>query len=114
MAAPMTDAEDDKPLDPAVEAVRRRLARLMVVSIGIMMIGLLAVLGAIVYKMQGASGDSGDRTISIPQGASIVDQSIGEGHLVLRIRMADGTEKLLFHRLEDGAKTGEWLVAPAP
>ena len=44
------NGDEDKPLDPMVENVRRRMMRLMVVSIGIMMIGLMAVLGSIVYK----------------------------------------------------------------
>ena len=45
------EIEEELPLDPATERVRKKMARLLVVSISIMMIGLMAVLGAIVYKV---------------------------------------------------------------
>jgi hypothetical protein len=41
----------EPPLDPAMEKVRRKMMRLLVVSIGIMLIGLMAVLAAVVYKI---------------------------------------------------------------
>jgi hypothetical protein len=44
------DDLDEKPLDPEMEKVRRKMVRLLAVSIGIMFIGLMTVLGAIVYK----------------------------------------------------------------
>jgi hypothetical protein len=44
------DDLEEKPLDPDMEKVRRKMVRLLAVSIGIMFIGLMAVLGAIVYK----------------------------------------------------------------
>ena len=42
---------EEQPLDPAMERVRRKMIRLLAVSIGIMVIGLMAVLAAIVYKI---------------------------------------------------------------
>jgi hypothetical protein len=44
------DDLEEKPLDPEMEKVRRKMVRLLAVSIGIMFIGLMTVLGAIVYK----------------------------------------------------------------
>ena len=44
------DDLDEKPLDPEMEKVRRKMVRLLAVSIGIMFIGLVTVLGALVYK----------------------------------------------------------------
>lgn len=46
-----SDDQDEKPLDPAMEIVRRKMARLQIVSIGIMVVSLMAVFGAIVYKV---------------------------------------------------------------
>ncbi|MCP4183877.1 MAG: hypothetical protein GY761_11265 [Hyphomicrobiales bacterium] len=43
--------DEDAPLDPAVEKVRRKVMRLMGISVAIMMIGLMAVIGAIFYKI---------------------------------------------------------------
>ncbi|MBD8556645.1 hypothetical protein IFT84_19225 [Rhizobium sp. CFBP 8762] len=45
------DEQEDKPLDPAIENVRRRMVRLQLISASIMIISLMAVLGAIVYKV---------------------------------------------------------------
>ena len=48
----MADNEE-KPLDPEVEKVRRRMMRLMIVSILIMLVGLIAVFAGVVYKING-------------------------------------------------------------
>jgi hypothetical protein len=46
--------DEDAPLDPAVERVRRKVMRLMGISVAIMMVGLMAVIGAIFYKISGS------------------------------------------------------------
>ena len=106
------ELEHDKPLDPAIEAVRKRLARLMVVSIGIMMIGLLAVLGAIVYKAYGLPSSSAalNGTLAIPTGMSVIDQSLDGDRLSLRLRSADGSETIMLFSLNDGSVTGQWPI----
>jgi hypothetical protein len=48
--------EDEKPLDPAVERVRRRLSRLMLIAGLTLGLGIFAVFGAILYKIA-ATGD---------------------------------------------------------
>ena len=53
------DDLDEKPLDPEMEKVRRKMVRLLAVSIGVMFIGLMAVLGAIVYKIHAARCGAG-------------------------------------------------------
>jgi hypothetical protein len=107
--------DDDKPLDPAIEAVRRRLARLMVVSIGIMLVGVLAVLAAVVYKIRPGSGDAlAEGILAIPAGATVVDQSVAEGLIALRIRLADGSEQILTYSVSDGRRTGQWRISAMP
>ena len=115
----MTAAEHDdteKPLDPEVEAVRRRLARLMAVSIGIMMIGLLAVLGAIVYKMSGPSRPAAtDVTrIALPAGYHIVDQSMADGRILLRLRSTSGEEMLSIYSVDDFSLLGRVEIGQLP
>lgn len=44
------DDQEEKPLDPAMENVRRKMVRLQIVSGAIMVVSLMAVFGAIVYK----------------------------------------------------------------
>ena len=104
--------EDEKPLDPAVEAVRRRLARLMVVSIGIMMIGLLAVLGAIVYKASGPSQNAvTNGTFAIPAGMTVIDQSLDGDRIALRIKSADGAQTILIFSTVNGGVISSFPIA---
>ncbi|MCF1470661.1 hypothetical protein ACQZ44_00965 [Agrobacterium vitis] len=49
-----TDEQKDKPLDPVLEKVRRKMVRLQLVSAAIMFVSLMAVLAAVVYKVKHA------------------------------------------------------------
>lgn len=51
MTAPAPDDQEDKPLDPAMENVRRKMVKLQLVSVGVMLVMLMAVLATIVYKV---------------------------------------------------------------
>jgi hypothetical protein len=109
------DGPDDKPLDPAVEAVRQRLARLLMVSIGIMMIGLLAVLGAIVYRINDrAPLVQADAQISLPQGALIVGEALDGERILLRLRNADGSQSIVIHSTADGGRIARFAIAVSP
>lgn len=44
------DDDDEKPLDPVMERVRRKMIRLQLISAGTIVVSLMAVLGAVVYK----------------------------------------------------------------
>jgi hypothetical protein len=115
MAAPEADVEDDKPLDPAVEAVRRKLARLLFVSIGIMLVGVFAVLGAVVYKIRAGDGAAAaNGTLAVPAGSAVIDQSVGDGVISLRVREGDGTERILVFSTTDGRRLADWRIAPMP
>ncbi|MEC9343002.1 MAG: hypothetical protein VYD64_04060 [Pseudomonadota bacterium] len=109
------DPREDKPLDPAVERLRRKMVRLMVVSIGIMMVGLMAVLGAIVYKASGGGGareanvslsarSSGapagpgiEGRIELPAGSRIVSSALDGNNILLHVRSTDGEVRLLIY-----------------
>ena len=113
------DNDEERPLDPAVERVRRKMLRLMVISIGIMMVGLMAVLGAIVYKIadRGKAGDKGRGTIAVAPSvpvspgfegridladdAQIVSVSLDGGNILLRVRQPGQKEKLLVYSLSE-------------
>lgn len=109
------EIEEDEPLDPVMERVRRRMLRLMAISIGIMFVGLMAVAGAIVYKI----GDTGEETksealapsslpqgfegkIDLPQGMKVVSMSL-DGDRVLLMAGRDGVgEYLVVYGLREG------------
>lgn len=61
-----------------MERVRRKLARMMAVSIGVMLIGLMAVLGAVVYKAAGTGAPQGtaEAVIELPDGFAVSDTAV--------------------------------------
>lgn len=93
--------EEDKPLDPAVERVRRKMMRLMAISVGIMMVGLMAVLFAIVYKISARSEqpvnarDRFETILELPKGARIASQSLSGDQLTLLVEHADGKQTII-------------------
>jgi len=117
-----TDAiEEEKPLDPAAERLRRKMLRLLAVSIGTLMIGVMAVLGAVVYKI-GSRGDSGPEIsasapveayrgrIDLPQGARILSTSLDRDRVLLHLELAGGAQSLMLYSLSGGGILAEVAV----
>jgi hypothetical protein len=111
--------DDDAPLDPAAARLRRKLVRLLFVSGGIMILGLIAVFGAIVYKLnEGAAGRSDrfsastpvDARIPLPPGARIVSTALDGGRALLTLQNSDGTTSLLLVDLSDGSVLARYAV----
>lgn len=80
-----------------MEKVRRKLARLMVVSIGIMLIGLMAVLGAVVYKSGAGSGvtETARATLELPEGFSVTDTGVSENRILFYGADPSGKKRVL-------------------
>ncbi|ODR90629.1 hypothetical protein [Sinorhizobium alkalisoli] len=90
------DELEEKPLDPAMENVRRKMVRLQLVSAGVMLIMLMAVLGTIVYKLtradggaataQGAASAPADAPVNaiaaLPAGFSVSDVALSGSQLL--------------------------------
>jgi hypothetical protein len=74
--------QDEKPLDPVLEKVRRKMIRLQLVSAGVMVIALMAVLIAIVYKANRAPD------ANRPQ--AVADEVPSEGQAMTRATLPDG------------------------
>ncbi len=83
------EERDDPPLDPAVERIRQRLKRLIVISSATLLVGLIAVLAAVIYKI-GPGQDkaalatvSGEATITgvLPAGATLLSTAL-DGRLM--------------------------------
>jgi len=113
---------DDKPLDPAVERVRRKMMRLMIISVAIMMVGLMAVIGAIFYKISGggkekiATPPSEQKmpvsplstldvtkdivgNIDLPQGSRILKADMDGERILLSVRHENGAMSLWVYDL---------------
>jgi len=88
-----------------MERVRRKLARLMAVSIGIMLIGLMAVLGAVVYKSAGSDAPQGvaEAVIDLPAGFSVSDTAVSDTRILFFGTMPDGETRLLVFDAQSGA-----------
>ena len=101
--------------------MRRKLVRLLVISFGIMVLGLAAVIAAIVYKIsernEGADIRPGDAAIGnsrlsaetavagaidLPAGARIVTSSLDGDHALITIALPDGAMQLLVIDLPSG------------
>lgn len=93
----MTTHVEDEPLDPKVEAIRKKMVRLLLVSGAIMMIGLMTVLIAIVYKLNQSSAPAIAQTgtISVPSGSEIVLTAVGDGKIMLTVRNTSGKISIL-------------------
>ncbi|MCB1386450.1 MAG: fimbrial protein [Nitratireductor sp.] len=126
---------DEKPLDPATERVRRKLARFGAIFLGLNMLALMAVLGAIVYKLGGygadketagqPAGQTGlqsagqianqtvpvdpglDAMIDIPDGARVSSVSENGARLVLALQLAGGGQEVWLYDFASRQVTGK-------
>ena len=89
------------PLDPAFEKIRRKMVRLLALSIAVLFVGLIAVLSAVVYRSAGpatASLAEGGGPISLPVGARVLETSLSGETILLRVAIGDSEEILLVDR----------------
>jgi hypothetical protein len=117
------DDDQDKPLDPAVERVRRRLVRFVAINLGLLFVALMAVVVAIVYRAGSSAPDSrriaaqeGEpvrAAIEVPAGARVVGEAVSADRLLLRLALPDGGTVLIVHDLATGRLVGEFTVSGA-
>ena len=95
-----------------MERVRRKLARLMAVSIGIMLIGLMAVLGAVVYKSAGSVVPQGvaEAVIDLPDGFAVSSTAVSDSRILFYGKEADGTARVLVFDASTGAQIANHRV----
>ena len=118
------DLEEDPPLEPAQERLRRKLARLVFISGATMTLGLIAVIAAIVYKLnEGPTGEalssglrgafSTEAEIAIPAGHRLVSTALDGDRALLTLSAADGSTLLLLVDLTSGDVLSRYhLAAP--
>jgi len=118
-----TDDQEDKPLDPVMENVRRKMMRLQLVSGGIMLLMFMAVLAAIVYKINTRNGKpeaavsaSGalvpsdapvKATATLPDGFAVSAVSQSGGQILFYGVMADGARKAFLFDIAAGRTVAE-------
>jgi hypothetical protein len=118
-----TDDQEEKPLDPVMENVRRKMIRLQLVSGGIMLLMFMAVLAAIVYKIttrdgkpQAAGVTSGvavpsdapvKATAALPDGFAVSAVSQSNGQILFYGVMADGARRAFLFDIASGRTVAE-------
>jgi hypothetical protein len=114
--------DEDEPLDPVMEKVRVKMVRLLGISIGLMLLALITVLGAVVYKISQGSETSeteADNTqpnlqttnnivllenleVDVPEGARVISSNLSSGNLLLDLRLSDGARQFWIVDLQSG------------
>lgn len=121
------EEQEDKPLDPAMETVRRKMMKLQLVSGGIMFVMFIAVLTAIAYKLMQPTGHEqpavaapglsipADQPIVaaalLPQGFTVISTDLSGQQILFYGTTSDGTRKALVFDLSVGRIVADVTVA---
>ncbi len=101
--------QEDKPLDPVMENVRRKMIKLQLVSAGVMVVMLMVVLSAIVYKLTrpgkvetvqttsvAVPGDAPVvATAALPAGFEVSDVALSGGQILFYGSVPGGERKAI-------------------
>jgi len=108
----VSENEDEGELDPAMERVRRKLARLLFISTGIMVLGLAAVVAGIVYRVSEREERDAGPPVALGVAADdLIAVSASGDRLVLTI--GGDSPRIEVRRLSDGALRTTLLLEPA-
>ncbi|WP_163265575.1 fimbrial protein [Chelativorans alearense] len=114
--------DEDKPLDPAAERVRRKLVRFMGINLAILFVAVMAVVLALVYRSMTPQRDdaaltqapfsadalSGD--IRLPAGSRIVSHAASGSRLTLHLQLAEGGEAIVVYDMAEGRTIGRFEI----
>ena len=115
------DESEEKPLDPAVEQVRRKLVRFVGINLGLLFVALMAVVLAIVYRSRTAeappadvlappSGEMVIGEILLPAGAHIVSQSLSGNRIAIDAELAGGGHAIFLYDIAERRIVGRFDV----
>jgi hypothetical protein len=129
MTVPHENEEQDKPLDPAVENVRRKLVRSIIINLSILFIALMAVVVALVYRATRVpssstpavvsdlpvpeSGEMLEGVIALPQGATIISHSLSGGVVSLQVQLSGGERSIFLYDIAAGRIVGRLAISDA-
>ena len=94
-----TQVPDEEPLDPKVEEIRQKMMKLLMVSGGIMLVGFMALMITIVYKINQGNEQAVARvvdrgTITLPANAQLMDTALDGNRMMFTIKRPDGTQAI--------------------
>jgi hypothetical protein len=106
--------DEEKPLDPAAERVRRKLVRFMAINLGLLFTAVIVVLAAIVYRSstQGpaTSGRLAEAEIALPAGARMIGHGYSDGRISLDVELADGSRAIFLYDTAAQKIVGRYTV----
>lgn len=129
MAGAADDEEREKPLDPAVERVRGKLIRFMLINLGLLFVALMAVVIAIVYRAGGkdkppvaavpelpvpAPGEMPAGDIVLPEGARIAGHALSGSRISLDVLLKDGGRAIYIYDTASRSLVGRFDIAYKP
>lgn len=125
MTNPNFPDEEEKPLDPAVEKIRRKMVRLLFISSSVIVLALMTVLGSIVYKasknsataeIPAASPQSAvmlaRQTVTLPTGFTLESTTV-DGNRIWFMGTVDSKHMMIAHDIATGKTLTEVsVIAP--
>jgi hypothetical protein len=111
--------DEEKPLDPAAESVRRKLLRFMFINLGILFAALMAVMIALVYKSVSAdpaaevtqvppSAEMLSGSILLPPNSEILSHSLNGNRITLHLRRAAGGQMIMVYDMAERRVIGNF------
>lgn len=124
MARPLADEDEEKPLDPEVEKVRRKLVRFVAINLGLLFLALMVVIAALVYKARNAPpaappltsdfqvpiGEAVNGDIVLPVGARVISQSLSGNHLSIDAELPDGSRAIFVYDITERRIVGRFSI----
>lgn len=124
MTRPEAEDDNDKPLDPSIEKVRRKMVRFMGINLSILFLALMVVIAALVYKsrtsapqvaapagdIQAPAGQPAEGDILLPVGARVVSQSISGDRISLDAELAGGERMLFVYDIAEHRMIGRFAI----
>ena len=99
------DDQEEKPLDPALESVRRKMIRLQIISAAVMVVSLMAVFGAVVYKtMKPSAKPAGQASSNIPSDAPVAVTALLPAGFTVQSTALSGNQVLFYGTLASGQR----------
>jgi hypothetical protein len=126
MAAPFDDENEEKPLDPSVERVRRKLLRFMAINLSLLFAAVIIVVAAIVYRSatkeapavassietRAPSGEVLEGDIAIPAGSRVVSHTLSGNRVSLDVELAGGQHTIIVYDLAERRIVAKLAVKP--
>jgi hypothetical protein len=124
MTNPNFTDEEEKPLDPAMEKIRRKMVRLLVISSSVIIIGLMAVVFSIVYKIDRNKPDqsrlpatttaaapdivpAARQTITLPEGFVLESSSLSGNRILISGADPEGRQRMFVYDIGTGKQVTE-------